>query len=292
MLVWLNGSLVPPERATISIFDRSVLFGEGLYEVVRAVDGRLPFLARHESRLAASLAAVDLGGVHPRILGEVARTLLEANDLRDASIYLQVTRGGMLGTRRHLPHADLRPVVFAFAAAAEPLGDGPGTISASIQQDPRWLGCAIKSTNLLGNVLAIMSASASGDDEAVLVRDELVSEGTSTNVLALVGDRLVTPPTSTNPPILAGVNRAVLLDELRAAGDPVIEEPLPVEALRAAREVIVTSSRRLAAAVTRLDGRPVGDGRIGRWSRRCFELLRAAATRKETSRATAAGVGT
>lgn len=291
MLVWLNGSLVPPERATISVFDRSVLFGEGLYEVVRAIDGRLPFLARHESRLAASLAAVDLGGVHPRILGEVARTLLEANDLRDASIYLQVTRGGMLGARRHVPHADLRPVVFAFATAAEPLAEEPSTVSASIQQDPRWLGCAIKSTNLLGNVLALMSASAAGDDEALLVRDGLVSEGTSTNVFALVGDRLVTPPTSTSPPILAGVNRAVLLDELRAAGEPVVEAPLPVEALRGAREVIVTSSRRLAAAVTRLDGRPVGDGRIGRWSRRCFDLLRAAAARTEPARPTAAGVG-
>ncbi len=285
----MNGSLVEADEARVSVFDRGVLFGEGVYESVRICSGRAPFLPRHQARLGRSLAAIGLDADLASALPTAVESLVEADRLVEGNVYLQVTGGGSIGTRRHVREATASPTVFAFAAEAPPLGTEPLPIRAIVRPDERWHRCGIKSTNLLGNVLALSAASDVDAEEAILVRDGFVSEGAYTNVLVRIGDRLLTPPVDASPSILGGVTRAVLLDSLREAGSPCIEAPISERELREAREIIVTSSRRMASAVTVLDGSPVGDGRVGPFARTCFDLLRRAITGSPASPPTPVG---
>lgn len=274
----MNGSLCPADEARVSVFDRGVLFGEGVYESVRICRGRAPFLPRHEARLGRSLAAIGLDPELASALPTAVEAIVDAERLVEGNVYLQVTRGGTIGVRRHVPDSESVPTLFAFATAAPPLGPEPAAIRAIVRPDDRWRRCGIKSTNLLGNVLALASAADDDAEEAILVRDGFVSEGAYTNVFVRIGDRLHTPPVDTDPSILGGVTREVLLESLHAAGTPCLEAPISEHDLRQAREVLVTSSRRMASAVTLLDGVPVGDGRVGPFARTCFDLLRHAIT--------------
>lgn len=279
MQVWLNGSLIPADEARVSVFDRGVLFGEGVYESVRICGGRAPFLDRHEARLGRSLAAIGVdAGLAGRLPIAVA-AILEGEGLAEGNVYLQVTGGGTIGARRHVPDADATPTIFAFGTPCPPLGDAPSSIRAVTRPDDRWHRCGIKSTNLLGNVLALADAAGEDAEEAILVRDGLVSEGAYTNVFVRLGDELLTPPIGTTPSILGGVTRDALLALLREDGRVrATEAAIDAVGLREAREIIVTSSRRMASAVTMLDGQTVGDGRVGPFARTCFELLRRATT--------------
>lgn len=276
MQVWLNGSLLPATAARVSVFDRGFLFGEGVYESVRICEGRTPFLARHVARLGRSLSAIGMDAGLASALSAAVAELIAAERLADGNVYLQITRGGSPGVRRHVPDADSSPTIVAFALPAPAFAAAPVEIAAITRPDQRWHRCDIKCTSLLGNVLALADAEAAEAEEAILVRDGLVSEGAYTNVFVAVGGRLHTPALDGDTPILGGVNREVLLEALREAGTPCLEGPLPQANLAAASEILVTSSRRLASAVTRLDGRPVGDGRIGPFARRAYELLRRA----------------
>ncbi|MGA1632676.1 MAG: aminotransferase class IV [Phycisphaerales bacterium] len=279
MQVWMNGSLVPADQARISVFDRGVLFGEGVYESVRICAGRAPFLSRHQARLGRSLAAIGLDADLAGQLPLAVAAILERDGLSEGNIYLQATRGGTVGERRHVAAGETTPTIFAFASAAPPLGEAPAAIRAVTRPDDRWHRCGIKSTNLLGNVLALAAAADDDAEEAILLRDGLVSEGAYTNVFVRLGDRLATPPIDDTPSILGGVTRDVLIDRLRADGRiRVVEEPIVESLLRDAEEILVTSSRRMVSAVTTLDGRPVGDGRVGPFARLCFDLLRRAIT--------------
>lgn len=274
----MNGSLRPAEEARVSVFDRGVLFGEGVYESVRICRGRAPFLPRHEARLGRSLAAIGLDPELASALPTAVEAIVDAERLAEGNVYLQITRGGTIGVRRHVPDSEPIPTIFAFATAAPSLGPEPAAIRAIVVPDERWHRCGIKSTNLLGNVLALAAAADDDAEEAILVRDGFVSEGAYTNVFVRIGDRLITPPADTEPSILGGVTRDVLLESLRAAGTPCAETPIPEHDLRRASEVLVTSSRRMASAVTMLDGVPVGDGRVGPFARTSFDLLRRAIT--------------
>jgi len=279
MQVWMNGSLVPAEEARVSVFDRGFLFGEGVYESVRVCGGQAPFLPRHEARLARSLSAIGLDAELATRLPVAVEALLEREALAEGNVYLQITRGGTVGARRHVPDADAAPTIFAFAMAAPPLGESPAAIRAITRADERWHRCDIKSTNLLGNVLALAAADDDDAEEAILVRNGFVSEGAYTNVFARVGDEFFTPPVDGEPSILGGVTRDMLIELLRADGRVRVNEAsIAATRLREAEEILVTSSRRMASAVTVLDGRPVGDGHIGPVARRCFDLLRRAIT--------------
>ena len=274
----MNGSLVPADEARVSVFDRGVLFGEGVYESVRICRGRAPFLPRHQARLGRSLAAIGLDPDLAAALPTAVDAIVGSDRLAEGNVYLQVTRGGTVGARRHVPDTKSAPTIFAFATEAPPLDEEPASIRAVVLPDERWRRCGIKSTNLLGNVLALATAADEDAEEAILVRDGFVTEGAYTNVFVEVGGRLRTPPAGAEPAILGGVTREVLLDALRDAGSPCGEAAVSEGDLREAREILVTSSRRMASAVTVLDGRPVGDGRVGPIARTCFDLLRRAIT--------------
>jgi D-alanine transaminase len=280
MKVWLNGRILDESQAQVSVLDRGFLFGDGVYEVVRyfARPGAPPWgasEAMHAARLARSLRLSRIEGFDAGGLPHVAKELLAANGLSDASLYLQVTRGAG-ATRAHVPGGPLVPTVFASVTPCEPIGQvrEPSAIRAITLEDLRWRLCSIKTVSLMGNILALLEADGHGAQEAILHRGGLVGEGAYSNVLCVREGTLVTPPIDDDPPILHGVTRVDVLDAARAAGVPVEVRPLPLAELREADEIMISASRRLVSGVTHLDGEPVGRGEVGPVTRRVFTAFR------------------
>ena len=276
MLVSVNGQLVPAAQASVSVFDRGFLFGDGVYELVRYFNGHPVAMDLHQARLARSCQLVGITGFNASLLPDICRELLEANCLRDASVYVQVTRGAG-ATRAHMPQPGLVPTVVAIASAAPTLEQfaQPESVSVVTMEDPRWKRCEIKTISLAGNILCLMHAQAAGAEETILLRDGMVGEGASTNVAIVHEGRVVTCPLdSAETPVLHGTMRAWLVDAARAAGVPVDVRPISQHELRAAPEVLLTSSRRLVSAVTRLDGHAVGAGVPGPVCHTLFAAMR------------------
>ena len=295
MIVHLNGELVPLERARISPLDRGFVFGDGVYEGLRSCDLRtrgvdrphIVALGRHVQRMDSCLREIGIRGFDASGLGRMSLELLEANAMRDAFVYWQVTRG-VPGpgepARARVPKAGMTPTVFGIVTAQPALAtfEGePAGRSAVTMEDIRWLRGRIKSVSLLGNVIEAMDADSRGVDDAVLVRNGFVGEGLATNVvLALPGaggkTELVTP-TLESAPILAGVTRGLLLDTPEAG---LVERAVRVEELSRASEIMLLGSSTMVASVTKLDGGPVGDGRPGPAARGLLRALVSAIVRE------------
>ena len=289
MKIYLNGSILDQRDAHISVLDRGFLFGDGVYELLRYFDGHGVGLDAHARRLARSLDLARIRGFDAAELGAIAHALLEANGLRDAVVYMQVTRGAG-SVRAHVPTEPLVPTVFAMATPAEPITAlvAPQEVAAITAEDMRWRLCEIKTLSLMGNILHLLDADAQGANEAILVRDGLVGEGAYSNVALVRQGTLVTTPISEEPPILHGTARADLLAAARHAGIPAEVRRVRADELAEADEVMITSSRRFVSAVTRLDGRVVRDGGAGPVTRRLFAQMRddmAAAMRGASHRA-------
>jgi len=287
--IYLNGSILDQRDAHISVLDRGFLFGDGVYELLRYFDGHGVGLDAHARRLARSLDLARIRGFDAAELGAIAHALLEANGLRDAVVYMQVTRGAG-SVRAHVPTEPLVPTVFAMATPAEPITAlvAPQEVAAITAEDMRWRLCEIKTLSLMGNILHLLDADAQGANEAILVRDGLVGEGAYSNVALVRRGTLVTTPISEEPPILHGTARADLLAAARHAGIPAEVRRVRADELAEADELMITSSRRFVSAVTRLDGRVVRDGGAGPVTRRLFAQMRddmAAAMRGASHRA-------
>lgn len=272
-IVYLGGRFLPKSEAHVSPDDRGFLFADGAYEVVRFYGGRPFALAEHLERLARSLAALRIEGVEVEEIGEIARRLVRENGLAEATCYVQITRGA--APRRHaFPAPGTPPSVYASAA---PLEVDPARwehgASVILVPDERWARCDIKSIALLPNILAHQRAREAGADEAVLVREGVVTEGSHTNVAAVFGGRLVTHPEG--PRILPGVTRRVVLGLCKMLGIPVEERPIPAEALPRADEVMILSTTSEVLPVVRVDGREVGGGVPGPVARRLLAAFRA-----------------
>lgn len=279
MLVWLDGEVVDAERARVSVFDRGFLFGEGVYESIRCFEATPFAIAEHQSRLARSLRGIGGDVRLAERLGEICGELLAANRLRDAMVYLQITRGGVLGRRSHLHDSSAsEPTVFGFAWTAPPIAacSEPAAIEGVLRPDERWGRCHLKSTNLLANALAAEEARTARASEAILHRRNRITEGASSNVFAVIDGALSTPPLGGEHPILAGVMRGLAIGEWRRRGGEVVEIAPSVEQLREADEIFITSSSRLLSAVVALDGAPVGSGRPGPVAQRALDLVIAA----------------
>lgn len=275
--VYLNGKIVPAAQAQISVFDRGFLFGDGLYEGLRAFDGRVVALDRHVKRMSDGLREIALA-FDPASLVRPTQDLLRANNLKDAFIYWQVTRGtpgAGRPVRARIPPPDITPTVMMYCVPTPGLGSYPPvpTKIACVIPDLRWHRGHVKSISLLGNVLAALDAEQAGCDDAILARGDLAGEGTSANLIAVVpraggGDEVVTPSMS-SVSILGGVTRDLLLE----SDASILERPLHVEELRNAREIMLCGTLTMITSITRLDGVPVGDGVPGPHALRLLNLL-------------------
>lgn len=264
--VYLNGRYVPDAEALIPATDRGFIFGDGIYEVVRAIEGRLFEWEGHAERLANGLAGlrIEAGALaSSATLRAVCERLLEANDLStgEATIYLQVTRGA--AKRVHaFPPSGTVPTVYAVASRFVPdQAMRANGATAITYPDLRWARCDLKTVNLLGPVLARQAAAEAGSYEAILHRDGLVTEGAATTVFVVREGVLHTTPLSTA--ILPSITRTVVLSCAATLGIPVREAATPLDALPTVDELMVVGTTTDVQPIVALDGRPIGDGRPG-----------------------------
>jgi D-alanine transaminase len=277
-IVFLNGDCLPRERALIPIDDRGFYFGDAVYEVLRVIEGRYIEPERHVARLARGIRELELPdpaafGMDPMT---AADALLDRNHLRrgQATVYIQVSRGVATPRRHAFPPAGTRPTVLVSAAPFVPKTEQCTLgVAAITHPDLRWQRCDLKTVNLLPNVLANQQATARGAYEAILLRGEVVTEGTHSTLFAVVGGELRTHPNG--PWILPGVTRDVVLDLARAAGVPVREEAVTARELAAASEIFLAGTTTDVMPVTTLDGRHVGNGTPGLVTRQLAGLFAA-----------------
>lgn len=272
MLVYLNGEFIPRERAVVSVDDRGFLFGDGVYEVSRAVDGRLLDHGRHWRRLGRSLAGIELAlpaGIDEAALAAISERVLGESglDAGHATVYLQVTRGAAPRTHHYPDARRVASTLFVSASPFTPLDAARAAGVAVITlPDLRWARCDVKSINLLPNVMAKQAAVAAGAHEAVLVRDGVFTEGSTSNLFAVVDGELRTHPLT--PAVLPGITRAIVIELAAALALPVQEAALGVDELPAADELFLTSTTNDVMPVVAVDGRTVGDGTPGALTRR------------------------
>ena len=253
----LNGTMMPIEQATISPMDRGFLFGDGVYEVMARVNGRIRAKSLHQARLQSSLDAIGLSVSVDDVFADVDQ-LTEKAGLLDAKIYIQVTRGAA-SARDHAFPSKISPTVFLTISEFAAVSQKPSI--AIVRPDIRWRRNSIKSVSLLGNVLLMQEARASGAHEAILHRDHLVTEAATSNVFVIRGQSLVTPPLSDL--ILPGITRHLVIEMASQIGLNVIEEPIHVDSLPDADGVFVSSSTRGLMPIVELDpGGQVGNGQL------------------------------
>lgn len=263
--VYVNGGWFPETEARISVFDRGFLMADAVYEVTCVLDGRLLDFDGHNRRLDRSLR--ELGFKNPFSRDEwldLHREAVRRNALTDGFLYLQVTRGNPGDRDFALPGSDLPPGLVLFTQArphpAEADLPGPG-ISVISLPDLRWQRRDIKTVQLLWPSLAKTEALRQGADDAWLVEDGHVTEGTSNNVWILRDGRLITR--QTDHAILHGITRAVVLRLVQQTGIALEERPFTLAEAAAADEAFVTSAGAFVTPVVTLDGKPIASGLPG-----------------------------
>ena len=252
-IAYLNGQLCSLGEAKVSVLDRGFLFGDGVYEVVRCYDGHWFRMADHVARLARSLSQCDLVDFDAAWMEGVAHDLVAANGAppKDAILYFQVTRGADLVRSHVYPKNGLKPTSFGMLRSM--IRSTPEPPAATILvEDRRWGRCDIKTTALLGHAMAANQANRRGGDEAILVREGIVTEGASTNVAAVIDQKVVTHPES--PKILSGISRKVVLELCQEMGIPVVERPIRKDELLNASEVFLMGTTHEVWPVASIDG--------------------------------------
>lgn len=267
MRVSINGTLFDESRALVSVFDRGFLYGDGVFESMRAFRGVVFRLDRHLRRLGRSSALIglDLGSAGSGV-ADAVHEVLHANGLEDARIRITVTRGA--GRPGDYLEAVGPPTVVVVASPFSGLPprmhrDGVAVSIVGRRQIPvASLDPAIKSTSRLGSVLARREAHARGAFEALLLDDRgHLTEGTASNAFVVTSGQVLTPDLGEG--CLPGVTREAVIDLARGAAVEVREEAIPAAVLAGAREIFLTNTSWDVLPVTRLDGRPVGGGGPG-----------------------------
>jgi D-alanine transaminase len=273
-IAYVNGRYRPLDRPAVPVEERGFQFADGVYEVVKVVGGRCRDLERHIARLNRSLAALAIAWpMSPAAFRAVLAETLRRNGLRDALLYVQITRGA--APRDHLFPRAARPslVVTVRRPKRPPARDVEQGVAVVTRPDERWARCDIKSISLLPNVLARQAAGEQGCREAWLIDPDrgVVTEGSGSNayIVDALG-RVRTHPLG--PAILGGVTREVVLELARAAGIDVVEMPFTLTEAEAAPEAFMSSTSSWVLPVTRIDGREIADGRPGPVTRRLMRL--------------------
>lgn len=275
-IVYLNGQYQAIENATISVMDRGFLFGDGVYEVIPVFGGNLLALDKHLRRLQNSLDRISLSNPCDRDeWSNIFSELLKQNVGEDRAIYLQVSRGAYAKRDLSIQTPDgvqYPPTVFAMVLQVTPpdLELISAGISVITVDDFRWNACDIKSTSLVANVMLKQQAAAAEVEDAILIKNAMVSEGTASNVFIVKNDVLITPPTGHK--LLPGITRDLVI-EIAKNNTILVEEREVKEAeLFTADEIWMTSSTREIAPVIRLNGEKVGSGTAGETWKRMIDL--------------------
>ncbi len=277
ILVWVGSELLPRSEAKVSVFDSSVQGGDAVWEGLRVYGGRIFQLDAHLDRLADSARALAFQGVPPR--EEVKRAIFEtlrANGMRDGvHIRLTLTRGPKITSGMSPRFNRAGCCLIVLAEWKEPVysPNGIRLITASVRRNPpQTLDARIHHNNLLNNILAKIEAEAAGADDALMLDlHGFVAETNATNVFIVKHDALATPRAEH---CVAGITRRVVLQVAREAGIATAERNLSLAEVYAADEVFTTGTMGELAPVLEVDGRTIGEGSVGRVTRRLQDLFR------------------
>ncbi|MEM8578007.1 MAG: D-amino-acid transaminase [Pseudomonadota bacterium] len=272
--VYVNGSYMPENEASVSIFDRGFLMADGVYEVTSVLDGKLIDFTGHVVRLERSLAELDMEMPMPSDeLLAIHRELVAKNGIVEGLVYLQITRGAPSDRDFAFPPAETPQTVVLFTQDKPGLADSPaakkGMKVISIE-DIRWGRRDIKTVQLLYPSMGKMMAKKAGADDAWMVQDGFVTEGTSNNAYIVKGGKIITRPKSND--ILHGITRAAVLRFAEEAQMEVEERHFTIAEAREADEAFITSASTFVMPVVEIDGSPLGDGTPGRVAPRLREI--------------------
>jgi D-alanine transaminase len=258
-----NGVRMPLSEVRVSVLDRSFLFGDAIYEVLRVYKGKPFQVDQHFDRLRASLNSVriaaDVNALRSRM-----HALLEAAGVEDGVIYMHVTRGEAPRTH-HFPYQPTRPneLIYVTELREDPYAvyrtAGAKVITVP---DIRWKRCDIKSVNLLANCLAAQQAVEAGCQEAIFYDEhETITEGAHTSVFGVSEGQLLTAPLEDN--ILPGITRLLVVDLARDCDIAVIQHAIRLPHLAHLDELFITGTTAEILPVVSVDGRPIGNGQPG-----------------------------
>lgn len=262
-LCYLNGRYLPLAQAQVSVLDRGFIFGDGVYDVAPVYGLRLFRFDEHMARLGRSLAKLRIPNPLTRD-GWLERTrtlvaaLAESTGAQDQVVYIQVTRG--VAPRDHVMPADIEPTVFMMVNPMKhpTLAQRDQGVACVTARDFRWERGDIKSTSLLGNVLARQISADAGAIETIMFRDGFLTEAAASNVWVVRGSSLLGAPKSEH--VLEGIRYDLLRDLCEACGVHYLLAPIPEADLRSADEILISSATKEILPVTRIDGEPVGQG--------------------------------
>ncbi|MCV3271684.1 D-amino-acid transaminase [Roseobacter sinensis] len=273
--VYLNGQYLPENEATVSIFDRGFLMADGVYEVTSVLDGKLIDFDGHAVRLERSLRELDMvNPISKEDLLEVHRELVRANGIEEGMVYLQITRGAPGDRDFVFPDPEeTEPTIVLFTQNKPGLADSPaakkGMKVISIE-DIRWGRRDIKTVQLLYPSMGKMMAKKSGADDAWMIEDGFVTEGTSNNAYIVKGNKIITRALSND--ILHGITRAAVLRFAQEAQMEVEERNFTIDEAKEADEAFITSASTFVMPVVEIDGVALGEGVPGRVAPRLREI--------------------
>lgn len=273
--VYLNGAYVPEEDAKISIFDRGFLMADGVYEVTSVIDGKLIDFDGHTTRLDRSLRELDMENPISRDdLLEAHRELVRLNAIDEGLVYLQITRGAPNDRDFVFPDPDETPQTIVMFTQNKPgLADNP-TAKKGIKiisiEDIRWGRRDIKTVQLLYPSMGKMMAKKQGADDAWMVEDGAVTEGTSNNAYIVKDRKIITRALSND--ILHGITRAAVLRFAQEAQMEVIERDFTIAEAQEADEAFITSASTFVMPVVEIDSQPLGTGTPGPMVTRLREI--------------------
>ncbi|MEQ9260657.1 MAG: D-amino-acid transaminase [Roseovarius sp.] len=272
--VYVNGDYLPETEAKVSIFDRSFLMADGVYEVTSVLGGKLIDFEGHRRRLERSLGELDMP--KPEAfdeLLEIHRELVRLNGIEDGLVYLQVSRGAADRDFAFPDPETTKPTLVLFTQAKPGLADSPASktgIKVISIEDIRWGRRDIKTVQLLYPSMGKMMAKKAGADDAWMIEEGYVTEGTSNNAYIVKGNRIITRQLSND--ILHGITRAAVLRFAREAQMEVEERSFTIDEAKAADEAFITSASAFVMPVVEIDGVSLGDGTPGPVAKRLREI--------------------
>lgn len=272
--VYVNGSYLPEDQATVSVFDRGFLMADGVYEVTSVLDGKLVDFDGHTRRLHRSLDELEMQApCSDDDLLTMHRELVRLNGIDQGMVYLQVTRGNPGDRSFVFPDGSVKPTIVAFTQDIPNLADAPAAktgFRVISVPDIRWGRRDIKTVQLLYPSMAKMMAKKAGVDDSWMVEDGLVTEGTSNNAYIIKGNRIVTRQLTND--ILHGITRTAVLRFAAEAQFEVEERPFTVEEAKQADEAFATAATIFVMPVVEIDGTAIGTGKPGPVATRLRDL--------------------
>ena len=261
-IVYVNGDYLPQQEAKVSVFDRGYLFGDGVYEVIPVINGKLVDEDYGVERLRRSLAEIEIEWPCSETeYRQILRELIARNQLIEGMVYVQITRG--VAERDFSYPKDIKPTLMAYPThkmlLENPLADtGVSVVSV---EDLRWKRRDIKSLNLLAQCIAKQQAAKAGAFEAWMVEDGFVTEGASSTAYIVKDGKVITRALSNS--VLPGIRRRVLVEMAEKGGFELELRPFSIDEAKAADEAFLSNASSVVLPVVSIDGQAVGDGKPG-----------------------------